>query len=135
MPLFCCLNYFLQQLVHNTGRKVSVLIAVSVVLAIALSFVIRGLILYRKTLLYIFTAVVLSSVLVGCLKHSLSVSCPWEFQRYGGDLVYTSVIEQLFLRNGDGCFPAGHAITGFALFILFFAFKSRNQKIIAFFSA
>ena len=61
------------------------------------------------------------SVLVSLSKAALAVSCPWEFARYGGHLAYHSVFEQLFLRNGSGCFPAAQASAGYAWLAAYFA--------------
>jgi membrane-associated PAP2 superfamily phosphatase len=121
-------NYVLQQLIHNTGRSMSVLLAVLLLLAIVLSFVFRRLIPYRKTLTFVFSAVVLSSSLIGLLKHSLLVSCPWEFAEFGGQLTYLPLLDQLIQRNGEGCFPAGHATAGFAWVAAYWALHHHANR-------
>lgn len=124
-------NYLLQQLIHNTGRNISVLIAISLLLVILLSFIVRRLMPYRKTLTYVFTAVVLSSTLVGFLKHSLLVSCPWEFTEFGGKLSYLPLLDQLIQRNGEGCFPAGHATAGYAWVAVYWALYHHAHRFTA----
>ena len=121
-------NYLVQQIIHNAGRIISVIAAVMVLFAIALSFVVQRLIPFRKTLTFIFTSVVLASALVGFLKHSLLVSCPWEFAEYGGKLSYLPLLDQLFQRNGAGCFPAGHATAGYAWIAMYWALHHHANR-------
>lgn len=99
---------------HKGGRALSLLLALIVLLLIVVSHFTRLLAEHKKPLLYLLLASIGSSLLIGFLKTSLAVSCPWEFERYGGNLAYSLVVEQLFLRNGSGCFPAGHASAGYA---------------------
>ncbi|RYZ81611.1 MAG: phosphatase PAP2 family protein [Moraxellaceae bacterium] len=74
----------------------------------------------RKPLLYLVVAVAGNSLIINFFKAALAVPCPWEFARYGGNLNYHNVIEQVFLRNGSGCFPAGQASAGYAWIALYF---------------
>ncbi len=106
--------WLLENVIHKGGRALSLLMALLLLVVALASFAVSVLSPFKKTLIFLFIATAIGSILVSLLKSSLAVSCPWEFQRYGGDLVYASVIEQLFLRNGDGCFPAGHASAGYA---------------------
>lgn len=99
---------------HKGGRGASICLALILLVLLGLSFFNRTLAAHKKTLLYLFLATAGSSLLISFLKSSLAISCPWEFDRYGGQLVYSSVVEQLLLRNGAGCFPAGHASAGYA---------------------
>lgn len=105
---------------HKGGRNLSLLLAlISLTLLITACFH-KPFAVHKKPLLYLFLAAAGGSLLISLLKHSLAVSCPWEFDRYGGDLVYSTVIEQLFLRNGEGCFPAGQASAGYAWICCYF---------------
>ena len=105
---------------HKGGRNLSLLLAlISLTLFVSSCFH-NSLAAHKKPLLYLFLAAAGGSLLISFLKHSLAVSCPWEFDRYGGDLVYNTVIEQLFLRNGDGCFPAGQASAGYTWICCYF---------------
>lgn len=101
-------------LFHRGARALSLML-VLVLLAFAIASYFGGwLTVHKKALFYLFFATSGSSFLVSFLKSSLAVSCPWEFERYGGNLIYSNVVEQFFLRNGAGCFPAGHASAGYA---------------------
>ncbi|MBM5782377.1 MAG: phosphatase PAP2 family protein [Pelagibacterales bacterium] len=93
----------------------------------------------RHNLLLIFLGFCLIPLIAGNIKKFTNIYCPCQLTLYGGDKPYVKIFDHYpaeFQQNKVGqCFPAGHAVTGFALFILFFAFKGRNQKIIAFLSA
>ncbi|WP_049630858.1 phosphatase PAP2 family protein [Cellvibrio sp. pealriver] len=106
--------WLLENVIHKGGRALSLLMALLLLIVALASFAVSVFSPFKKTLIFLFIATASGSVLVSLLKSSLAVSCPWEFHRYGGDLVYASLIEQLLLRNGDGCFPAGHASAGYA---------------------
>jgi membrane-associated PAP2 superfamily phosphatase len=113
-------SWITEHVLHRGGRTASLLL-VSVVLGLLVaSYWLSDLSPHRKPLAYLFTAVAGGSLLVSLCKSLLAVSCPWEFQRYGGSLNYHTVFEQLGLRNGEGCFPAGHASAGYAWVALYF---------------
>ena len=105
---------------HKGGRWLSILMALTLLVLVIMSRFSFWLSPHKKPLLYLFFATAGSSLLISLLKSTLAVSCPWEFDRYGGDLLYVNVLEQLVLRNGDGCFPAGHASAGYAWISAYF---------------
>lgn len=113
-------SWLAEHFFHRGGRNLSIALGIT---CIVLLFIID----YRKThtqnrkpLIYLVTTITGSSLIISILKALLSVSCPWEFSRYGGTLHYHKVIEQLFLHNGSGCFPAGQASAGYAWVALYF---------------
>lgn len=113
-------SWLAETVFHKGGRALSLFLAlISLTLLIA-AYLHRSLAVHKKPLLYLFLATIGSSLLVSFFKAALAVSCPWEFDRYGGNLVYSTVIEQLFVRNGDGCFPAGQASAGYAWISCYF---------------
>ncbi|HCS65551.1 MAG TPA: PAP2 family protein [Cellvibrio sp.] len=107
-------SWIAEEFFHKGGRTISIFLALMLFAFLALSHFHSSLSPHKKSLVYFFMATAGGSFLVSVLKSALAVSCPWEFERYGGDLFYSGVIEQLFLRNGEGCFPAGHASAGYA---------------------
>ncbi len=113
-------SWITEQVLHKGGRAVSILLALVVLGLLVASYCLNDWHQHRKPLTYLFVAVSGSSLLVSFVKSLLAVSCPWEFQRYGGSLNYHTVYEQLSLRNGEGCFPAGHASAGYAWIALYF---------------
>ncbi|RYY75080.1 MAG: phosphatase PAP2 family protein [Gammaproteobacteria bacterium] len=108
------------RILHRGGRALSIFLAASVLISFFLSYIMQRLKNFRQQLLYLFLSVTGSTLLVVFLKMLLAVSCPWEFDRYGGRLVYANIVQQLHLRNGGGCFPAGHASAGYAWVALYF---------------
>jgi membrane-associated PAP2 superfamily phosphatase len=120
---------------HKSGRALSLLLALIVLLLVIASHLTRLSAAHKKPLLYLFLATSGSSLLISFLKSLLAVSCPWEFERYGGHLIDSGLVEQLFLRNGSGCFPAGHASAGYAwvscyFFGLYYQSKWRRAGLI-----
>jgi membrane-associated PAP2 superfamily phosphatase len=113
-------SWLTEQFFHKGGRAASLLLALITLALLIASYCLKDWQQHRKPLTYLILAAAGGSLLVSFLKSSLAVSCPWEFQRYGGSLSYHSVFEQLSLRNGEGCFPAGHASAGYAWVALYF---------------
>lgn len=99
---------------HKGARALSLILALTVLTVAITACFSRRLAVHKKPFFYLFFAVSGGSFLISFFKSSLAVSCPWEFERYGGNLIYSNVVEQLFLHNGSGCFPAGHASAGYA---------------------
>lgn len=115
-----------ETLLHKGGRSLSIVLAVALLIYLIVNCCRRAA-GKTKPLLYLFLSLAGSSLLVSLLKSSLGVSCPWEFARYGGELAYADVIQQIYLRNGEGCFPAGHASAGYSWIALYF-FGLRYQS-------
>lgn len=113
-------HWLTEQFFHKGGRNLSIGLAILCTIFLIVAHYKKNYAHCRKPLLYIVLAVIGSSLIVSLFKASLSVSCPWEFARYGGTLRYHTVIEQIFLRDGSGCFPAGQASAGYSWIALYF---------------
>lgn len=113
-------SWMVEVFFHKGGRAFSLFLALISLAFLIASYFHRSLAAHKKPLLYLFLATAGSSLLISFFKSALAVSCPWEFDRYGGSLAYSTVIDQLFLRNGEGCFPAGHASAGYAWISCYF---------------
>lgn len=113
-------SWLAEDFFHKGGRWLSILMALALLVLVIVSRFSFWLSSHKKALLYLFLATAGSSLLISLLKSTLAVSCPWEFDRYGGNLLYVTVLEQLVLRNGEGCFPAGHASAGYAWISTYF---------------
>ncbi len=114
-------NYWLQVIIHNGGRNASIFLELIVLALYLISFSSHKVKRFRNIFLYLFLSVLISTSLVSIGKHSLNLSCPWEFSIYGGKLDYLSRFSQLWIANGEGCFPAGHSSAGYSWVCLFFA--------------
>lgn len=87
---------------------------------------------YQKGLLIVILSSILVPVVVGGLKKSTNMPCPYAEVRYGGKIDTIPVWERYTDANRPDdhkqCWPAGHASGGFALLSLYFLFKSRRNK-------
>jgi membrane-associated PAP2 superfamily phosphatase len=93
----------------------------------------------RHRFFLIFLGLSLIPLIAGNVKKFTNVYCPTQLEIYNGDKPYVRIFESYdkdFVQKKRGnCFPAGHAITGFALFILFFAFEKTTHRILGFTAA
>lgn len=103
----------------------------------------------RHKFLLIFLGLALIPLIAGNIKKFTNIYCPNQLSIYNGSYVYTKILEtnhninlkaspDVFqkepVKRGQ-CFPAGHPVTGFALFILFFALEKKSLRIFGFCSA
>jgi membrane-associated PAP2 superfamily phosphatase len=93
----------------------------------------------RHKFLLILTGFILIPLIAANVKKFTNIYCPNQLRIYEGNFPYVKIFESYpenFQQKKKGaCFPAGHAVVGFALFILFFAFTKKSYKILAFLSA
>jgi membrane-associated PAP2 superfamily phosphatase len=79
----------------------------------------------RHRFFLIFLGLSLIPLIAGNIKKFTNVYCPNQLEIYGGDKPYIKIFDHYpegFTQIKKAkCFPAGHAVTGFALMILFFA--------------
>lgn len=112
--------WFTATFIHKGGKYLSIALLLFVLLlfiALQLSPTFTN---WRCRLAYLLTATLLGVLFVNVGKSISNISCPWDFSRYGGTQEYLSLMEQLWVRNGSQCFPAGHASAGFAWVSLYF---------------
>ncbi len=87
----------------------------------------------RQKILILFLGLTLIPLLVGNIKKFTNIYCPSQLTIYGGSYPYVRIFSSYpkdFVQEKKGkCFPAGHAITGFCLVILFFIFEKKSRKI------
>lgn len=73
----------------------------------------------RRPLAAVLLMLTLLPSFIGFLKGATNVYCPWDVQRYGGEVPYVRVFEKHPSENlpdhRGGGWPAGHASGGFAL--------------------
>ena len=73
-----------QDILHKGGKWLSLAMGLATLLLLILSTVVTRLKAYRTPLLYLFSATLLSALLVATIKHLVSMECPWDLVRYGG---------------------------------------------------
>ena len=92
----------------------------------------------RHKLLLIFFGLAFVPLIVGNIKKFTNVYCPTQLEIYGEKYPYVKIFDHYpadFLQPKKAkCFPAGHSVTGFSLFILFFALRKKRSKIYGLFS-
>lgn len=122
-------HWITESVLHKGGRAVSLLLALTVLGFLVASYFRSSLVPHRRSLVYLITAVAGGSFLISYLKPLLAISCPWEFERYGGHLNYLNLFHQITLRNGEGCFPAAHASAGYAWVALYFFWLNKSVSL------
>lgn len=107
-------------LIHKGGKYFSILLLLVFISLLVSSYLNSSLATWKYRFRYVLVASISGALLVSIGKTLSNISCPWDFSRYGGSLEYISLLEQLWVRNGSHCFPAGHASAGFAWVSLYF---------------
>jgi len=106
------------RVLHEYGQRFSIAWGVGL-LALTLWAAFGGALhKYRRGLVCLCIAVLASLLLVSLSKHMIPLACPWDLQRYGGDVVGHAY--GLYPGEVSGCFPAGHAAGGYCLVALYF---------------
>lgn len=84
---------------------------------------------WRRPLLYLLVATLVGIFLVTLLKALIHMDCPWDMQGYGGVRPYLSLFDaRPSGLHSSGCFPAGHASSGYAWVALYFFFTSTRPR-------
>ena len=117
--------YVTQDVLHAGGRQASKYAWFALVSVLAISAFVPRMREWRRPLLYLLLASLLSTAVVGLLKRWTDMDCPWDLLRYGGDKVYHGLFVQRPSAMGHGtCFPAGHASAGYGWIALYFFFMA-----------
>lgn len=115
---------------HNDAKRLIGLIYGVLVIACALSFFVARFAAYRWGLVYLVTAIAVSTLLVALLKDVTHVNCPWSVDRYGGAVPYLPTWREILAHGRSGrCFPSGHAGSGFALIASYFFCRSQAPRL------
>jgi membrane-associated PAP2 superfamily phosphatase len=114
-------GWLLEQVLHKSGRSLSVALGLLILLAIIGSYFLKGLKQYSKCLIYLFVSAATGTIIVSLLKRFTEVDCPWDLIQYGGTQEYIKLLDPRPLNRDYGkCFPAGHASAAYCWFGLFF---------------
>ena len=122
-------GWWAHKLVHDGGRWVVRAIAAAALVAWALSFVWVRARAWRRSAGFVFAALALSTGVVGLLKVTTNVDCPWDLAEFGGDRPYVT----LFGDRPDNlphaeCFPGAHSSSGFALVCFYFLWRDQSRR-------
>ena len=117
---------------YDAPKKLLVLYAILILLALVLSFVIKPLRRFRtRNNLFILLCLLLVPAVVGLGKKETHVHCPYQLQEFGGDVPYVTLFEANKYESPGRCFPAGHASGGFALLLFVLIAATRRQQMAA----
>lgn len=117
-------HWFLVEVLHTGGKRLAWVLALLLCVGVwwPASWLSR---LPFHSRLQFATTTLLSVLVVSALKSISTASCPWSLADFGGVAHYTPHWMHLFAPDGGsgGCFPAGHASSGFAFLGGHFAFR------------
>ncbi len=83
---------------------------------------------YQGDLIRVFFTAACGALVVSLLKRVTGVPCPWDLQRYGGDIVQPAFLQALFGDSRFNCFPAGRASGAYCWFGLFYFVRKHFPK-------
>ncbi len=117
---------------YNGIKKLLIIFAVCILFSLIFFRKKRVVQEYKKGLILVVLSAILIPVIVGSLKATTNTPCPKNIEHFGGvypDIkVLDSYPKDFKQKKKIKCWPAGHASGGFALFSLFFLFKSRKNR-------
>ena len=117
-------HWLLTSVLHDGARRLAWTVAL--LLCLGVWFPVGGFkhLVFRRRLQLAVTALVAVTV-ISSLKSITTTSCPWSLSDFGGVARYTPHWSHLFEADGGngGCFPAGHASSGFAFVGGYFVFR------------
>ncbi len=124
-------NDFLEDVLHDRAKQLSIAIGVLALVGFALSLLPTRLRPLRRTLGYLVLAMGLSGGFVAPLKKVTQMHCPWSLEQYGGVEHFSPLLgpRAAPVEKPGNCWPGGHAAAGFALFGLFFALRDRRPHL------
>lgn len=121
-------NFLLTTILHDGARRLAWVLAL--LLCLGVWFPVAGLrrISLRNRLQFALTTL-LAVTVVSSLKVISTTSCPWSLAEFGGVAHYMPHWGHFFISDGGsgGCFPAGHASSGFAFIGGYFAFRETSR--------
>ncbi|MGL4711563.1 MAG: phosphatase PAP2 family protein [Shewanella sp.] len=126
-------HWLTEDLLHVGGRNFVILLAVSVLVGIGLSFRHDRVKPYRKGLIYLFCSVLTTVLLVRLGKNLTHMTCPWDVIEFGGSMLHSSLFAH-FPKGAEfgQCFPGGHASGGFAWVALYYVFREYRPHLAKF---
>lgn len=122
-------DFLFQRVLHDGASVLLASIGVAALLVAIASVWVPGWRRFGGRALAIAAAQLASILVIGLLKKWIGHPCPWEVDRYGGELPFLDPFTPLpeGARAGTG-FPAAHAGYGFSLFALYFAWCDRDPS-------
>lgn len=87
---------------------------------------------WRSDVVYALMVLLISTAIVGALKDSVPIACPWSLMEYGGNKSHYKMAAWLtgVIPAGVGaghCWPSGHAAGAFGMIGLYFVLRTRRH--------
>lgn len=121
-------EWWAKDLIHGAGGLAIRLAGVALVCFWLVARQRASLAHWRRPAGYAVVAVALSVAIVGVLKATSNVDCPWSLELFGGTRPYVHLLgDRPDALPRAQCFPGGHSSSGFALFALYFALRERYR--------
>ncbi|MEL7612918.1 phosphatase PAP2 family protein [Vreelandella titanicae] len=118
-----------QDIIHKGGKWLSLAMGLATLFLLLLSTTITRFKDYRTPFLYLFSATLLSALLIATIKHLVSMECPWNLIRYGGERDFIGLLDiHPPSMPASACFPAGHASAGYTWIALYFFFAATRPQ-------
>ena len=122
-------SFFLEDILHDRAKQLVIVFAVLAIIGFVLSCVLLRFFSWRRRLGYMVLALGVSTALVTPMKTFTAVHCPWSLEEFGGQEVYSGLLEPRPETAKPGrCWPGGHASAGFSLLALFFALRDLKPR-------
>lgn len=116
-------SWALSQLNHQYVKDILLAVFISWFGLYVASFKLEHIRFERWRYLYLFLLVIVTTSFIGLLKSQSSHSCPWNMLIPSG----TGFVFDVHAGQGH-CFPGGHAATGFALLVGYFAYRDDQPQ-------
>jgi membrane-associated PAP2 superfamily phosphatase len=122
-------EWWARDLLHAAGGWLVRLIGGTAIIVWGLSFRVERLRTWRRAAGFVVLAMAISTAIVGTLKATTNVDCPWDLVGFGGHNPYVA----LFADRPDElpqakCFPGAHSSSGFALMCFYFVLRDRSRR-------
>lgn len=114
---------FIQAVMHDGLKMIVVAVGVALLGSFLLTYLLPPWRAYRRCMIWMFVAMVGSTMLVSTLKHVSGMHCPWDLAQYGGYAPFERLFELMPVTAGGNCFPGGHASGGFSLMAFYFGLR------------
>jgi membrane-associated PAP2 superfamily phosphatase len=123
-------QWWAKDLIHGVGGQVIRVFGGLLFLLWGLSFWFKTLHPWRRPVGFVVLSALLGVGVVGLLKQTTNVDCPWALAEFGGQRPYV----HLFADRPDDlprarCFPGAHSSSGFALFALYFLCLGHSRRL------
>ncbi len=114
-------SWLTQDVIHRGGRMLTLGFGLVILVLSIAAFRSDRLHKIRWPLVRMLVSMLASTVIISLVKRYSSLDCPWDIAQLGGTRPYYTLFDSRpFDEGSSGCFPAGHAGSGYAWLALYF---------------